>query len=144
MFKEGLSVAKKWMAVGTFFLAVSVGEAQAQSWHSGRTVIRSDSIFTIFGSVIDHVNNKLLPEVISSHEAAFWHAVNNAENGQITRWDTGDSNGSVMVIMTHPSNSGYCRRVESSIVQAGGAPKSFIDNVCYSDTSKDWTFWNKY
>ena len=143
MFKEGLSVAKKWMAVGTFFLAVSVGDAQAQSWHSGRTVIRSDSIFTIFGSVIDHVNNKLTEEVTSAHEAAFWHAVNNAENGQVTRWDTGNHSGLVVVIMTMPSNNGYCRKVESLIVQSG-VNRSFLDTVCYSDTARSWTFWNKY
>jgi hypothetical protein len=143
MFKEGQSAVKKWTAAGIFSLAVLAADAQAQSWHSGRTVIRSDSVFTIFSSVVDHVNNKLTEEVTSAHEAAFWHAVNNAENGQVTKWDTGNHNGLVVVIMTMPSNDGYCRRVESLIVQSGKS-SSFLDTVCYSDTARSWTFWNKY
>lgn len=143
MFKEAQSAVKKWTAVGTFFLAVLAADAQAQSWHSGKTVIRGDSIFTIFGSVVDHVNNKLTQEVTSAHEAAFWHAVNNAENGQVTKWDIGNHSGLVVVIMTMPSNDGYCRRVESLIVQSG-VNRSFLDTVCYSDTARSWTFWNKY
>ena len=134
-------VVKGLTAVGLCCLLL--GKANAQTWEKNNPIIHIDSLPTIFYSVILHFQNRLDQQTLKSHRLAFWHAVNHAETGKITRWDDQYSIGQIRVTATYIVGDGHCRFVESNI-QHNHKNYSFEDFLCWSETTKSWTLRNKY
>jgi len=65
------------------------------------------------------------------HQSAVYHALNNAENGQITSWHSRErlAQGKVRVIHSFPISNGHCR-VYQSYIELNGTARHFTNNAC--------------
>ena len=65
------------------------------------------------------------------HQSAVYHALNNAENGQITSWHSRErlAQGKVRVIHSFPISGGRCR-VYQSYIELNGTARHFTNNAC--------------
>ena len=65
------------------------------------------------------------------HQSAVYHALNNAENGQITSWHSRErlAQGKVRVIHSFPISGGRCR-VYQSYIELNGTSRHMTNNAC--------------
>jgi surface antigen len=65
------------------------------------------------------------------HQSAVYHALNNAENGQITSWHSRErlAQGKVRVIHSFPISNGHCR-VYQSYIELNGTARHFTNHAC--------------
>jgi len=65
------------------------------------------------------------------HQSAVYHALNNAENGQITSWHSRErlAQGKVRVYHSFPISNGHCR-VYQSYIELNGTARHFTNNAC--------------
>lgn len=129
------------MAVGMYCLLL--GNSSAQSWNKNNIVIQPESWVTMAYSIGRSLSNRLDENSLRYHSTAFWHAVNNAETGQDTRWDNGMSVGLVRIVATQKVSDGHCRVAESLILHDGRS-YNYLDTLCWNETTQRWTFSHKY
>lgn len=135
------SVVKGLTAVGMSCLLL--GNSYAQSWDKHNIVIQPDNWISFGYSLGRSLANRLDENSLKHHRIAFWHAVNNVETGQDTRWDNGFSVGVVRIVATHRVGDGHCRTAESLILHDGKS-YNYVDSLCWSETTKRWSFSHKY
>ena len=72
---------------------------------------------------------------------AVFFALQNLQNGEVTRWYNGNTgaHGAVQVAMTYPQGSGYCRVLMSQIVYKG-KQRDFKETACINSVDNTWRF----
>jgi surface antigen len=74
------------------------------------------------------------------HRSAVYHALDQANLGEITSWYSKErqANGKVRVVHQYPVSDGYCR-VYQSYIQLNGASRHMTNNACKRYLGK-WQF----
>ena len=74
------------------------------------------------------------------HQQAVFHALNNADIGEITGWYSKKrlANGKVRVVFEYPTSDGYCRTYQSYIL-LNGAQRHMTNKACKRLT-QGWVF----
>ena len=82
-------------------------------------------------SHIQYLRFSLNDEEKKMHQSAVYHALNNAENGQITSWHSRErlAQGKVRVIHSFPISGGRCR-VYQSYIELNGTSRHMTNNAC--------------
>ena len=79
---------------------------------------------TSVGALINYMSwnmNRMEPYDQQQQEQSVFFALNNLQNGEITRWYNGNTGaqGAVKVSMTYPQGRGYCRVIMSQLFYNG-------------------------
>ena len=82
-------------------------------------------------SHIQYLRFSLNDEEKKMHQSAVYHALNNADNGEITGWHSRDrlAQGKVRVIHSFPISGGRCR-VYQSFIELNGTSRHWTNNAC--------------
>jgi len=74
-------------------------------------------------------------------ENAVFFALNNLENGEVTRWYNGNTGaqGAVKMAMSYPQGSGYCRVIMSEI-RYNSRNRDFVETACINAVDNSWRF----
>lgn len=80
---------------------------------------------------IQYLRFSLNDEEKKMHQSAVYHALNNADNGEITGWHSRDrlAQGKVRVIHSFPISGGRCR-VYQSFIELNGTSRHWTNNAC--------------
>jgi surface antigen len=139
MFRKRVSVVKSLMVIGKLsILLVSSNCLAADIYNPKFFEYRGSD--AAFGQVINVTFGWLRvldPEQRAQHTQAITHALHYAENGQDVKWWQGDAFGYARVVMTWPSGSGYCRRLQTYAV-AYNVERSISGTACYSNSTGSW------
>jgi surface antigen len=117
------------------YVSNSVGSSANNSYSPNKSYI---NIVTNFMSWKMH---KLPAEDQVKQEQAVFFALNNSEEGDVVEWfgKKNNSHGKVMIAMTYPQGSGYCRVVFSQI-NYKSKTRDFKETACRNGPKKGWTF----
>lgn len=74
---------------------------------------------------------------INKYYEAISHALMAAENGESVSWIFGNASGQVAPVLTWPTGSGYCRRVQI-LVQAFGSQAVQSETACFIYAENAW------
>jgi len=82
-------------------------------------------------SHIQYLRFSLNDDEKKMHQSAVYHALNNADNGEITSWHSRDrlAQGKVRVIHSFPISGGRCR-VYQSFIELNGTSRHWTNNAC--------------
>jgi surface antigen len=85
--------------------------------------------------------NRMEPYDQKQQEQSVFFALNNLQNGEVTRWYNGNTGaqGAVKVAMTYPQGSGYCRVIMSQIFY-NGKQRDFKETACINAVDNSWRF----
>ena len=77
----------------------------------------------------------------ASTKSKVFFALNNLQNGEMTRWYNGNTGaqGAVKVSMTYPQGSGYCRVIMSQIIY-NNKQRDFKETACINAVDNSWRF----
>ena len=151
-----VSSAKNLMVVGKslIILTISVGllsacSAQNTLNHTTASAYASTKsnyqpVDTSVGALINYMSwniNRMEPYDQQQQEQAVFFALQNLQNGQVTRWYNGNTGaqGAVQVAMTYPQGSGYCRVIMSQIIY-NGKQRDFKETACINAVDNSWRF----
>jgi len=151
-----VSSAKKLMAVGKslIILTISIGLLSACSTqntllHTSESSYASTKsnyqpVDTSVGALINYMSwqaNRLEPYDQQQQEQSVFFALNNLQNGEMTRWYNGNTGaqGAVKVSMTYPQGSGYCRVIMSQIIY-NNKQRDFKETACINAVDNSWRF----
>ena len=148
---------KKWMALGISlviltisigFLAgcnttgqqfhqtsYSTGASTSQYYHpANSTVAVAFNYFKWRSHMMNDYDRK-------QQENAVFFALNNLQNGEVTRWYNGNTGakGAVKIVMTYPQGSGYCRVIMSQIYY-NSKQRDFKEVACINSVDNTWRF----
>ena len=151
-----VSSAKNLMVVGKslIILTISIGFLSACSTqntllHTSESSYASTQsdyspVETSVGALINYMSwnmNRMEPYDQQQQEQSVFFALNNLQNGEITRWYNGNTGaqGAVKVSMTYPQGSGYCRVIMSQIFY-NGKQRDFKETACINAVDNSWRF----
>ena len=151
-----VSSAKNLMAVGKSLtiLTISVGllsacSAQNTLLHTSESSYASTKtdyrpVDTSVGALVNYFSwnmNRMTPYDQKQQEQSVFFALNNLQNGEVTRWYNGNTGaqGAVQVAMTYPQGSGYCRVIMSQIYYKG-KQRDFKETACINAVDNSWRF----
>lgn len=139
-------LVKKWMVLTKLCLILACSNSFAQTWDFPQPRgVHGDSVFS-FGYHLGRMLEKRMGSIdLEYHTRAAYHALNNAENGELVEWfnDKGNSLGKIRVVYTFPAPGGWCRRLHSW-VNAQGTVFTYQDTACYNSARNTWNFIDKY
>ena len=135
------------MALGKLFPILLVsGSVYAQSWSQPLNTDwqRNDSIVGLVYNAAKWYSTKLSKDDQLYHGQAVFHALNNADNGQVVEWfnDHAGSTGKVMIAMTWPASGSICRRLHH-YVRRDNAEKTWAETACVNSNNHSWVFTDK-
>jgi surface antigen len=146
---------KNLMAVGKslIILITSIGLLSACSsntlLHTSESSYASTQsnyqpVNTSVGAMINYMSwniNRMEPYDQKQQEQSVFFALNNLQNGEVTRWYNGNTGaqGAVKVAMTYPQGSGYCRVIMSQIFY-NGKQRDFKETACINAVDNSWRF----
>lgn len=139
-------LAKKWMALTKLCLILACSSSLAQSWDYPRPrQVPGDSVFGFTYHMSRLLESRMSKIDLQYHSLAAYHALNNAENGELVEWfnDKDNSLGKIRVVYTWPSSDGWCRRLHSW-VNSQRTVFTYEDTACYNTTRNTWNFIDKY
>mgnify|MGYP004011378311 FL=1 len=151
-----VSSVKNLMAVGKSLtiLTISVGllsacSAQNTLLHTSESSYASTKtdyrpVDTSVGAIVNYFSwtmNRMEPYDQKQQEQSVFFALNNLQNGEVTRWYNGNTGaqGAVQVAMTYPQGSGYCRVIMSQIFY-NGKQRDFKETACINAVDNSWRF----
>ena len=151
-----VSFVKRSTAVGKslIILSISIGllsacSAQNKLLHTSESSYASTQanyrpVDTSVGALINYFSwsaNRMHINDQKQHEQSVFFALNNLQNGEITRWYNGNTGaqGAVKVSMTYPQGSGYCRVIMSQIFY-NGKQRDFKETACINAVDNSWRF----
>lgn len=140
-------LVKSLMALGRFSLILAVSSnCYAQSWSQSfnSNWQRNDGIVGMTYNLIKWHTTRLNSVDSAYHSQAVYHALENAENGQVVEWfsERSESLGRVMIAMTWPANGNICRRV-NHYVRTNNAEKAWAETACRHSNNSQWVFTDK-
>lgn len=99
---------------------------------------------TSVGALINYMSwniNRMETYDQQQQEQAVFFALNNLQNGEVTRWYNGNTGakGAVKVSMTYPQGSGYCRVIMSQIFY-NSKERNFKEVACINAVDNSWRF----
>ena len=140
-------LAKNLMAAGKLCLILVVSSnCYAQSWT--RPLFQDwtpdSGIVGMLYNAAQYHTTKLNGRDQDYHTQAVYHALNNAENGELVEWfsDRSDSMGKVQIAMTWSSNGDICRRLHH-YVRSGSRDRAWGETACTQGNTNRWVFTDK-
>ena len=142
-----MAVGKSLIILTTSFLLVGCG-ANTLTHNSYST---SSSTHTDYGNTGSIVNvgvnyfnwstNRMSEVDRAQQQQAVFFALNTLKPGEITDWYNGNTGaqGKVMVAMSYPQGSGYCKTIFSQIVY-NGKQRDFSETACINAVDNTWHF----
>jgi len=151
-----VSCVRKLMALGKSLtiLTISIGllsacSAQNTLTHTSKSSYASTQsdyqpVDTSVGAMLNYMSwtiNRMEPYDQQQQEQSVFFALNNLQNGEVTRWYNGNTGaqGAVKVSMTYPQGSGYCRVIMSQIVY-NNKQRDFKETACINAVDNSWRF----
>ncbi len=145
--KNLMAVGKYLIILTTSFLLVGCG-ANTLTHNSYSTVASTNADYGNTGSTINVATNyfkwstnRMSAVDRKQQEQAVFFALNTLKPGEITDWYNGNTgaHGKVMVAMSYPQGSGYCKTIFSQIVYKG-KQRDFSETACINAVDNTWLF----
>lgn len=118
------------------YISNSVGSSANNSYSPNKSYVN------IVSNFFSWKMHKLPHEDQIKQEQAIFFALDNSEEGEVIEWfgnNDNHSHGKVMVAMTYPQGSGYCRVVLSQI-NYKDKTRDFKETACRNGPDNRWRF----